>query len=90
VPALNRFDSFFEERIKPRQDISLQPADGEDAGELPAAACLAILQATSVILDNCSNKQLYGSVEVRSGAAGCRHRRDRGGSSAAAHREAGR
>ncbi len=67
MPALNRFDSFFEERIKPRQDVGLQFADGEEAGEFPGAACLAILQATNVILDNCSNKQLYGSVEVRAG-----------------------
>jgi hypothetical protein len=86
VPALNRFDSFFEERIKPRQDVGLQFADGEEAGEFPGAACLAILHATSAILDNCSNKQLYGSVEVRPGAiaARCRRGSDPGGQRCAA------
>lgn len=65
VQALNHFDTFFDERIKARQDISLQFTDAEDEAAFPSAVCQAILQATSVILENCGNKQLYASVEVR-------------------------
>ncbi len=65
VQALNHFDTFFDERIKARQDISLQFTDAEDEAAFPSPVCQAILQATSVILENCSNKQLYASVEVR-------------------------
>ena len=79
VPLLNHFDEFLEELVKARPELALTypPAadprpqhagsNGSTApadGSFPVAACVEVLRAPSVILENCSNKQLYQSYEV--------------------------
>jgi hypothetical protein len=64
---LDHFDSFFEEYTSKRADVQLRV--GEEGVEadppFPTAACLAVLSATCVLLENCSNKAAYNSSEVR-------------------------
>lgn len=68
VALLNYFDTFFEEQIKPRQDVNLKFGDspgGKDDPPFPTLATVAVLKATCIILENCSNKHLYLSYEVK-------------------------
>jgi len=65
IPLLNRFDEFFTEYIKPRQDLQLKDAARWPADPpFPVQACLQVLRVTSVLLENCSNKHVYTSYEV--------------------------
>lgn len=71
VPLLNRFEDFFTEYIKPRQDLQLQDAARWPADPpFPVQACLQVLRVTSVLLENCSNKHVYASYEVGGQGAG--------------------
>lgn len=65
MDVFDLFDAWFEENVKPRQDLALDAVPAEGAVPFPLDTCLQILRVSSVLLDNCSNKQLYGSVEVR-------------------------
>ena len=66
VAVLNHFDAFFEEYIKRREDLQLKwDATGQDAPPFPAENCLQVLRVTSLLLENCSNKHIYSSAEVR-------------------------
>jgi hypothetical protein len=64
---LDHFDSFFEEYTSKRADVQLRL--GEEGVEadppFPTAACMTVLSATCVLLENCSNKAAYNSSEVR-------------------------
>lgn len=65
VGLLNHFEAFFDEYVKPRQDLQLKfEGDAKDP-EFPTQNCLEVLKATAVILENCSNKHAYNSFEVR-------------------------
>lgn len=64
VPVFNHFDSFFEEHVKPRSDLQLKTAVTKPDPAFPVDSCLAVLRATAVLLEKCSNKQLYSSYEV--------------------------
>jgi hypothetical protein len=72
VPVLDHFDSFFEEYTSKRADVQLRL--GEEGVEadppFPTAVCLAVLSATCVLLENCSNKAAYNSSEVRCNSSG--------------------
>lgn len=74
MAVLDHFDSFFEQRVSQRADVQLRVADGgggsADDPPFPTAACLAVLSATCVLLENCSNKTAYNSSEV-SGDVAC-------------------
>jgi E3 ubiquitin-protein ligase HUWE1 len=64
--VLNHFDDFFAAHVAPRVQLELKRSPAlrhPHGGPFPSDACLWILRATAVILDNCSNKQLYGSTE---------------------------
>ena len=67
VDLLNAFDELLERHVAPRADLHLRAVRPGEAPPppLPAAQLLALLRVTTVILDNCSNKHSYGSVEVR-------------------------
>lgn len=65
IPALNHFDAFFAQCTHGRADVQLTvPAAAPDP-PFPTAACVAVLRATTTILDNCSNRSLWASHEVR-------------------------
>lgn len=64
VPVFNHFDAFFEEHIKPRSDLQLKVGPAKADPPFPVDNCLAVLRATAVLLEHCSNKQLYNSYEV--------------------------
>jgi hypothetical protein len=66
VPVLDHFDSFFEECISNRADVQLKSGEADVAADppFPTDSCLAVLNATCVLLDNCSNKAAYNSSEV--------------------------
>lgn len=65
VDVFDHFDAWFEENVKPRPDLALENAAGESMGPFQQETCLQILRVTSLLLENCSNRHLYGSVEVR-------------------------
>eukprot|EP00976_Prorocentrum_cordatum_P001904 38174-Prorocentrum_minimum.AAC.3 len=62
VDLFNHFDEYFEKCLKPRADLSLK-GKLEDDPPFPRETCLEILRVTRIVLDNCSNKHLYNSVE---------------------------
>lgn len=64
MPVFNHFDAFFEEHIKPRSDLQLKVGPAKADPPFPVDNCLAVLRATAVLLEHCSNKQLYNSYEV--------------------------
>eukprot|EP00200_Dunaliella_tertiolecta_P012804 CAMPEP_0202388378 /NCGR_PEP_ID=MMETSP1127-20130417/77152_1 /ASSEMBLY_ACC=CAM_ASM_000462 /TAXON_ID=3047 /ORGANISM="Dunaliella tertiolecta, Strain CCMP1320" /LENGTH=397 /DNA_ID=CAMNT_0048989769 /DNA_START=78 /DNA_END=1268 /DNA_ORIENTATION=- len=64
VPLFNRFEDFFTEQIKPRQDLQLKDAAQFTADPpFPVENCLQVLRVTSILLENCSNKHVYASYE---------------------------
>lgn len=68
IPLFNRFEDFFTEHIKPRQDLQLKHAARFAADPaFPLDNCLQVLRVTSVLLENCSNKHVYASYEVNLG-----------------------
>jgi hypothetical protein len=66
VAVLDHFDSFFEQQVSQRSDVQLQGGAAAEDPPFPTEACLAVLSATCVLLENCSNKAAYNSSEVRS------------------------
>jgi hypothetical protein len=65
VDVLDHFDSFLEQRVSQRADVQLRVQQGAPADPpFPTATCLAVLSATCVLLENCSNKAAYNSSEV--------------------------
>lgn len=70
---LDAFDAYLEQHVGGRPDVQLEP--GAPAAPFPSEGVLAVLGATATIFENCgSNKQYYGSFEVRGGGSG-EHRR---------------
>lgn len=65
VAVLDHFDSFFEQRVSQRSDVQMQGEAAAEDPPFPTEACLAVLSATCVLLENCSNKAAYNSSEVR-------------------------
>lgn len=65
VAVLDHFDSFFEQRVSQRSDVQMQGEAAAEDPPFPTEACLAVLTATCVLLENCSNKAAYNSSEVR-------------------------
>lgn len=65
IGALNHFDAFYEECTKRRADVQLDLPAATPDPPFPVDSCLAVLAATTAILENCSNKQLWASHEVR-------------------------
>lgn len=66
IPLLNHFDSILEELIKAHPELSTPGAAGAAARPpFPVDLCVAVLRTTALILENCSNKHLYLSYEVR-------------------------
>lgn len=61
VAVLDHFDSFFEQQVSQRNDVQLQAGDDPP---FPTETCLAVLNTTCVLLENCSNKAAYNSSEV--------------------------
>jgi len=64
VTVLDHFDSFFEERVSQRSDVQLQGDGAVQEPPFPTEACMAVLNTTCVLLENCSNKAAYNSSEV--------------------------
>lgn len=67
VPALDHFDAFLEECTTKRADVQLKLGEEGVPSDpaFPIDSCLAVLNATCVLLENCSNKAAYNSSEVR-------------------------
>ena len=65
VDLFNHFDQVLEENVSQRQDLSLKFSEDEVKGPFPSESTLAILRVSTIILENCSNKHLYHSYEVR-------------------------
>eukprot|EP00882_Tetradesmus_deserticola_P034397 GHRQ01039440.1.p1 GENE.GHRQ01039440.1~~GHRQ01039440.1.p1 ORF type:complete len:219 (-),score=90.14 GHRQ01039440.1:148-804(-) len=65
VSVLDHFDSFFEEFTSKRADVQLRLGEAgvEADSPFPTTGCLAVLSATCVLLENCSNKTAYSSSE---------------------------
>ncbi|KAK9866343.1 hypothetical protein WJX84_006185 [Apatococcus fuscideae] len=62
VPLFNYLDDYFEKGLQPRADLQLDVANGLQARvPFPVANVNAVLQFTATVLENCSNKHLYGS-----------------------------
>ena len=65
VPLFNCIDDFFEKCIQSRPDVQLDVKASQNARQpFPAADVIAILEFTATVLENCSNKHLYGSHDV--------------------------
>lgn len=61
----NYFDDLLDQNVSPRKDLTLEfDRDGIDSF-FPSRNVLAILRVTAIILENCSNKHLYHSYEVK-------------------------
>lgn len=71
VAVLDHFDSFLEQKVSQRSDVQLQGEGAAQDPPFPTDTCLAVLSATCVLLENCSNKAAYNSSEVRHLPAGC-------------------
>lgn len=72
VAVLDHFDSFFEQQVSQRSDVQLQGEAAAEDPPFPTEACLAVLNTTCVLLENCSNKAAYNSSEVSSCSRNCR------------------
>ena len=59
----NHFDAFFDAHVSQRRDLKLEALPSDEREPFPWEACLWILRASNVILDNCSNKHMYCSAE---------------------------
>lgn len=62
----HHFDSFFEKFVKTRKDLQLDGDFWENSEELPEDSLLQILRVSRIIFENCANKYLYRSHEVKS------------------------
>jgi hypothetical protein len=60
----NHFDELLERFLSQRKDVHLKFKDDGHDTPFPSASILAILRASAIILENCSNKHLYHSYEV--------------------------
>lgn len=66
MALFNHFEDWFEKHVKSRPELALEfPEPGSAPEPFPVADCLAILRATSVLLENTMNKHLYQSYDVR-------------------------
>ena len=65
VAVLDYFDSFLEQQVSQRSDVQLYSKGETPDPPFPSEACLAVLNTTCVLLENCSNKAAYNSSEVR-------------------------
>jgi len=67
VALFNHFDALFDELLKPRADLRLQydAPEAEADAPFPSSTVVAVLRVTAAILENCSNKHLYQSYDVR-------------------------
>ena len=65
VALFNYFDELLEKFVKPRKDLQLDIDGGSDSAPFPSSSILAILRVSATIMENCSNKHLYHSYEVR-------------------------
>lgn len=65
VALFNYFDELLEKFVKPRKDLQLDIDGGSDSSPFPSSSILAILRVSATIMENCSNKHLYHSYEVR-------------------------
>lgn len=65
VDLFNHLDAWLETHIKPRKDLALAAPPSAAPKPFPTETCLQVLRVTSLLLDNCSNKHMYGSTEVR-------------------------
>ncbi len=61
----NYFDDLLERALAVRQDLQLYYDSGGGDIPFPSRSVLAILRVSAIILENCSNKHLYHSYEVR-------------------------
>ncbi len=64
VPLFNYLDDYFEKCLQPRQDLQLDVAAGQPQEPFPVEQVNAILDFSATVLENCSNKHLYGSHDV--------------------------
>lgn len=65
VSLFNFFDAYLETHVQNRADLQLKCESDQTLSPLPSRNLKAILKATAQILENCSNKHLYSSCEVR-------------------------
>ena len=67
VALFNHFDALFDELVKPRADLALRYDQAEAKADppFPSSTVVAVLRVTATILENCSNKHLYHSYDVR-------------------------
>ena len=63
IDLFNHFDSYLETVLKARADLNLEGSLADDAA-FPKEAVMEVLRVTALILENCSNKHFYNSVEV--------------------------
>ena len=68
---MNHFDDFFDAHVKSRKDLQLLALPSDERKPFPLEACLWILKATNVILDNCTNRHMYDSTEHLSSLLAC-------------------
>ena len=68
---MNHFDDFFDAHVKSRKDLQLLALPSDEREPFPVEACLWILKATNVILDNCTNRHMYESTEHLSSLLAC-------------------
>lgn len=73
VALFNHFDALFDELLKPRADLALRYDQAEAKADppFPSSTVVAVLRVTATILENCSNKHLYHSYDVRPHAPTC-------------------
>ena len=71
IPVMNHFDDFFDAHVKSRKDLQLLALPSDEREPFPVEACLWILKATNVILDNCTNRHMYESTEHLSSLLAC-------------------
>ncbi len=62
---INHFDAWLETHISKRKDLELKYEANSADGPFPSRNVIQILRVTAIILENCSNKHLYNSYEVR-------------------------
>ncbi len=65
APLLNRFDELLERVVQERPELALGDEPPAAPGPFPKELVLALLRTTVALLENCSNKQIYQSHDVR-------------------------
>lgn len=62
VPLLDRFDDFLQLHCSSRKDLALDFMDDSSDPPLSESDIIAVLRASNAILENCTSRQLYGSM----------------------------